>query len=299
MTVSNKLTHRRFTGYGGVTLVADVGGDAAGSTVILLHGGGQTRHSWRRAALELAAAGHYVVVPDLRGHGDSDWAPDQNYSMDAQVGDLLALSRQVPNRPVLVGASMGGLISMTTAGEHLDVARALVLVDVTPHVDASGRARVIGFMQANPAGFATLEEAADVIAAYLPHRPRPRDLSGLHRNLRRRQDGRYYWHWDPAFFGTFETNVAAAQLRYVSAVRNLQIPTLLVRGVQSELVTPENVRHFLELCPHAEYIDVAGARHMVAGDRNDAFNAALLGFLRRGPGNWRTANERPTSPPDE
>jgi pimeloyl-ACP methyl ester carboxylesterase len=279
---SGPLTVRKFVGYGGITLVADVGGDPHGPPVILLHGGGQTRHSWGRAALELAARGYYVVALDLRGHGDSDWAPDSDYSIDAEAGDVRAVIDQLPAPPVLIGASMGGLLSLTAAGEPPQHAiRALVLVDVTPRVDAGGRSRIIGFMRDRPDGFASVAEAADAIAAYLPHRPRPKDLSGLHRNLRHRADGRWYWHWDPRFFDTFEPDPDAAALRYTAAARNVQVPTLLVRGSKSELVTPENVRHFRELIPHAEYVDVTDAAHMIAGDRNDAFNAVVLDFLQR------------------
>jgi pimeloyl-ACP methyl ester carboxylesterase len=276
------LSVRRFEGYGGVTLLGDVGGDAFGNSVILLHGGGQTRHSWGRAATELAARGYHVAALDLRGHGDSDWAPDGNYGIDAQVGDLRAVISAMPNPPVLIGASMGGLVSLTTTGESApDLVQALVLVDVTPRVDLKGRARIIGFMRDRPDGFASIEEAADAIAKYLPHRPRPKDLSGLRRNLRHRADGRWYWHWDPRFFGTFEPDHEAAALRYTAAARHTTVPTLLVRGSRSELVTPENVQQFREAIPHAEYVDVTDAAHMIAGDKNDAFNAVVLEFLGR------------------
>jgi pimeloyl-ACP methyl ester carboxylesterase len=272
----------RFSGFGGVTLTADVGGDSRGVPVLLLHGGGQTRHSWGRAASELSARGYYVVALDLRGHGDSDWAPDSNYGIDAQVGDIRAVMRQMPTPPVLIGASMGGLIALTVAGEAAEpAARALVLVDVTPKVDPGGRARIIGFMRDRPDGFASIEEAADAITAYLPHRPRPRDLSGLRRNLRRHADGRWYWHWDPRFFETFEPDPDSAAHRYTAAAGNVRIPTLLIRGSKSELVTAESVRHFRESIPHAEHVDVTDAAHMIAGDRNDAFNEVMLDFLKR------------------
>jgi len=279
---SGSLTARTFTAYAGVNLVGNVGGDPRGQAIILLHGGGQTRHSWGKAAHELAAQGYYVAAIDLRGHGDSDWAPDANYSIDAQVGDLRAVIAQMPRPPVLIGASMGGLISLTAAGEAREPAVcALVLVDVTPKVDPEGRSRIIGFMRDRPDGFQSVEEAADAIAAYLPHRPRPKDLSGLHRNLRLRPDGRWYWHWDPRLFDTFEPDPEAAALRYTAAARNIRVPTLLVRGAKSELVTPENVAHLHETIPHAEYVDVLDAAHMIAGDRNDAFNAVVLEFLGR------------------
>jgi pimeloyl-ACP methyl ester carboxylesterase len=279
---SGSLTAKTFAAYGGVNLVGDVGGDPRGEPIILLHGGGQTRHSWGRAALELTARGYSVAAIDLRGHGDSDWAPDANYGIDAQVGDVRAVIGQMPRPPVLIGASMGGLISLTAAGEAREPSiRALVLVDVTPRVDPGGRARIIGFMRDRPDGFTSVEEAADAIAAYLPHRPRPKNLSGLHRNLRLKADGRWYWHWDPRFFATFEPDHEAAIARYTAAARNVRVPTLLVRGSKSELVTAENVKHFREAIPHAEYADVTDAAHMIAGDRNDAFNAVVLDFLER------------------
>ena len=177
---------------------------------------------------------------------------------------------------------MGGLIALSVAGESPDLPiRSLVLVDVVPRVDAAGRARILGFMRERPAGFASVEEAADAIAAYLPHRPRPKDLSGLHRNLRHRSDGRWHWHWDPVFFDTFEPDHEIAAQRYTAAARRVGAPVLLVRGAKSELVTPESVKHFRESIPHAEYVDVADAAHMIAGDRNDLFNAVVLEFLRR------------------
>src|SRR5580658_3237464 len=164
-----RLKTARFGAFGGVTLMGDVGGDSGGVPVLLLHGGGQTRHSWGRAALELSARGYYVVALDLRGHGDSDWAPDSNYSIDAQADDIRSVMRRMPAPSVLIGASMGGLIALTVAGEASEPAvRALVLVDVAPKVDPGGRARIIGFMRDRPDGFASIEEAADAITTYLP-----------------------------------------------------------------------------------------------------------------------------------
>jgi pimeloyl-ACP methyl ester carboxylesterase len=272
---------REFPAYRGVTLIGDVGGNPRGASIILLHGGGQTRHSWGRAAQELAASGYHVVAIDLRGHGDSDRAPDADYTMDAQVGDLRALISQMPNPPVLIGASMGGLVSLATTGESpRDFVRALVLVDVTPKVDPEGRQRIIGFMRNHPCGFISLAQAADAIADFLPHRPKPKDPSGLRRNLRRRA-GRWHWHWDPLLFDTFEPDPAAAELRYTAAAKNVSVPTLLVRGSRSELVKTEHVQHFREAIPQAEHVDVADATHMIAGDCNDAFNSVVLDFLHR------------------
>lgn len=136
-------------------------------------------------------------------------------------------------------------------------------------------------------GFDSLDAAADAIAAYNPHRPRPTDLSGLAKNLRQKEDGRWVWHWDPRFLvgvrGSSDetrTSMVGADL-LTDAVRALRLPTLLVRGRSSDLLSEEGAREFLELAPHAEFADVAGAGHMVAGDRNEIFNGAVLGFLDR------------------
>ncbi|HLG86904.1 MAG TPA: alpha/beta hydrolase [Alphaproteobacteria bacterium] len=268
-----------FEGADGVRIAADIGGPAEGPVVILLHGGGQTRQSWGGTAEALACRGYRVVSLDARGHGESGWAPDGLYSMDGFVGDLLAVLDQVPGRPALVGASLGGLTAMTAIGESdKAIANALVLVDIAPKMNRNGTAKIQAFMQAYPDGFASLEEAADAVETYLPQRKRPRSTEGLKRNLRRDATGRLRWHWDPAFVQPRKWD-PKFQDRFDEAARNLSIPTLLVRGSRSEVVDEEAIRHFQELVPHAKFAELEGAGHMVAGDSNDAFNEAILPFL--------------------
>lgn len=281
----------RLPAAGGLTLAADVAGPVDGPTIVLLHGGGQTRHSWAGTWRLLAEAGWRVWSVDLRGHGDSDWAPDGDYTPDSFAADVVAVAASLPRPPVLVGASLGGIASLLAVGEapvQDDLARGLVLVDVAHRLEVAGTQRIGAFMTGNvDDGFASLEEAADAIAAYNPHRPRTTDLSGLAKNLRQRPDGRWVWHWDPAFVqGRFgspdETRAAATGFdRLDRAVDRLAIPTLLVRGRRSDLLSEEGVADFLARAPHAEFADVAGAGHMVAGDRNEVFNQAILGFLDR------------------
>ncbi|MHC8380505.1 alpha/beta fold hydrolase [Pseudomonas sp. LB3P14] len=268
----------RYFNNGQQRLSASVAGSPDKPCVILLHGGGQTRHAWNTSAQNLLRAGYQVLSLDLRGHGESDWATNGDYSLDSQIGDLKAVIAQLPNPPILVGASLGGLIALACAGENPGIACALVLVDVTPKVDPEGEARVKQFMQANPDGFASFGEAAAVIARYLPHRPRRPSTKGLRNNLRFR-NGRYYWHWDPRLFDTLDVSPQIAQARYDQAAASLKIPTLLIRGARSELVGSEHVEHFLTLMPHAQYLDVAGAGHMVSGDSNHVFSQALEQFL--------------------
>ena len=284
------MTITELTGADGLVLTGDVGGPEDGPTIVLLHGGGQTRHSWAGTWKLLVEVGWHAWSVDLRGHGDSQWSSEGDYSLDAFSNDVLAISRSLPQPPILVGASLGGLASLVAVAEapvQEDVARALVLVDVAHRVEEDGRDRIGAFMRGNLDGFATLDEAADVIAAYNPHRPRPSNLSGLAKNLRQRDDGRWVWHWDPAFVqgkwgSPDETRSSVVDPdRLTDAVDALTIPTLLVRGRSSDLLSEAGARDFIERAPHAEFADVAGAGHMVAGDRNEIFNQAILGFLEK------------------
>jgi pimeloyl-ACP methyl ester carboxylesterase len=275
-----------------VSLVADAYGNRDDQPVVLLHGGGQTRHSWDNSARLLAAAGWYALTVDLRGHGDSDWSPDGVYSLETYAADVTTLAAELGTKPALVGASLGGMASLLAVGEaDTDIAAGLVLVDIAPNVEPAGVERIRAFMRQGLDGFATLDDAADAIASYNPHRPRPTDLSGLTKNLRLREDGRWYWHWDPRFMDLQHVDGAGLDglpstrmvptARLEEAARRLRLPTLLVRGASSDLLSEEGAAAMRELVPHAEQVDVAGAGHMVAGDRNDRFNTAVVDFLER------------------
>jgi non-heme chloroperoxidase len=274
----------RFQG-DGVEIVADAAGPEAGRPVLLLHGGGQTRGAWGGALVEGARRGYRMISPDLRGHGDSGWAADGDYALDAYVRDLARMVEQIGRPPALVGASLGGMTSLAYSGQG-GALTALVLVDIAPRIEAAGADRIGDFMTSAPNGFADLEEAADAVAAFLPHRPRPKDVSGLMKNLRRREDGRLHWHWDPRMLAGKDapSREAWTDLEALrDAARRLAVPTLLLRGRMSDVLSPEGVRDFLQLAPHAEFADIAGADHMIAGDRNDAFNSAVFDFLDRHP----------------
>jgi pimeloyl-ACP methyl ester carboxylesterase len=268
----------------GLSLVGEVwepGGEPV-DEILMLHGGAQTRHSWARAARRLAAEGYRVTAMDARGHGDSDWDPEGDYDIHRMSEDLEAIvaERFIARRPVIVGASLGGLTGMLALGSGKDVARALVLVDVTPKIEAAGVARIGEFMRSGFDGFASLEEAADAIAAYQPHRKRPGNLDGLRKNLRLREDGRWHWHWDPRFAGGASAdNAEIGNAFFETLVPRVTQPTLLIRGSSSDIVSDESVRHLLEHLPHAYTMEVPDAGHMVAGDDNAVFLDQLEWFM--------------------
>ncbi len=285
-------TEAQFTGATGLTLAASIyrGSSTSGAgarPVMLLHGGGQTRHSFDKTCRKLAATGFTAIAIDQRGHGDSEWAKDEGYEYSDFAADAATVAEEIARRygrkPVSIGASLGGNSSLMACEPGQDAPFAgLVLVDVTPRMETAGLAAIHGFMtQHSLDGFVSVEAAAEAIAAYMPHRPKPRSLNGLSKNLRHR-DGRYFWHWDPAFFAgsrPISADRYGVERVLLKAAAGLNVPTLLVRGRSSELVSEELAQEFLSLAPHAKYADIGGAHHMVAGDDNDTFSAAILSFL--------------------
>ena len=265
----------------GLALAVDVHDSSGlGAPVILLHGGGQTRHSWSNVADMLAEGGHETWTVDLRGHGESDWSVDGDYSTESMVEDLVEVCDRLPAPPIVVGASMGGLVALMAEGLlHPGRFHALVLVDIATRIEAAGVDRIVSFMGAAPDGFASLEEAAESVAAYRPDQPRRIGVDGLRKNLRQGADGRWRWHWDPAFLEVRNRDSRRDPEVLGRAAAGLSLPVLLVRGRMSDMVTEESAQLFLEQCRHARYVDVADAGHMVVGDRNDHFCSAVLDFI--------------------
>jgi pimeloyl-ACP methyl ester carboxylesterase len=284
-TVSSGPQTVKFAGVGDIGLVADEwnrdSAVAGRPSILMLHGGGQNRFSWKNTGQFLADEGYHVVALDSRGHGDSDRAPNADYAIETLEADVLRILDAIGRPVVLIGASMGGLTGILvadTAGP--EKVTGLVLVDVVPRYEKNGSARIRDFMLTNLHGFASLEEAADAVSAYLPHRDKPRSPEGLKKNLRMR-DGRWYWHWDPAFMTAPGDDPELRTDNFERAAEHLKIPILLIRGKLSDVVSPEGVRHFLETVPRAEFVELSHAGHTAAGDDNDAFTDAVVTFVQR------------------
>jgi len=274
-----------FEGRDGLRLVGDRWGDRADRPIVFLHGGGQTRHSWGGAAATVARRGWQALTLDARGHGESDWADDGDYRLVSFADDVRLVLAQLDGPPVLIGASLGGLTSILLTGELAPgVARGVVLVDIVPDMEPAGSERIRAFMvERSYEGFGSLEEVADMVATYNPHRARTTDVEGLRKNVRER-DGRFYWHWDPRFMDP-EAGMQPSEIndteRLHAAVERMvaDVPVLLVRGRVSDLVSEEKAADFIARFPSVEFVDVSGAGHMVAGDRNDAFTDAITHFI--------------------
>lgn len=270
-----------WTASDGIEIAGDHWGEPSGQLVFLQHGGGQTRHAWKNTGEILGQAGYHAVAFDARGHGDSGWAKPGNYGVDFMIDDLRTVAEALGDTtPILVGASMGGGTSLVAIGERKVSAKALVMVDIAPRIDQTGYLQIQEFMDQYPNGFDSLELVSEAISNYQPHRKRTRNLDGLAKNVRIGEDGRFRWHWDPAWRGG-RGSMDTYRTRLYESAFNIDVPTLLVRGALSNVLTEDGAQDFLRQCPHAEYINVESAAHMVAGDRNDIFASSVIEFLGR------------------
>jgi pimeloyl-ACP methyl ester carboxylesterase len=271
----------------GITLATQRWAGERSPSLVFAHGFGQTRHAWSGAARTLAEQGFDATTFDARGHGESERVPRGEYHMEQFVADLLAVSAEAVSPdgrpPVLVGASMGGLLGLMAAGEA-DPSRppfsALILVDITPRWETAGVERILGFMRAHPDGFASYEEAASAIEAYLPHRRERKSEAQLKPLLRQDEQGRLRWHWDPALLDGLVQESERYQPRLFAAAARVEVPVLLLSGSRSDVVSSQTVDEFLRLVPHARHVSLADATHMVAGDANDAFTREISQFMQ-------------------
>lgn len=236
------MSASQFKGFAGVVLRGDRQGDPDDPLVLLVHGGGQTREIWNDTATALVRAGRQVISIDLRGHGESEWPADARYDFGAYVEDLRAVLAQLPSRPVIVGASLGGWVAAAAVGEdggHL--ASGLVLADAPPDLDLTNIRQTAGAIRA-------ASETAK---------------------------GAY----DARMLERFQLDQALE--RFKAAAPNIRVPALFVRGALSDITDAASASRIVEQIPGAEYAEIGEAGHLVASDRSDLFSATLLDFMER------------------
>jgi len=263
----------------GIRLALEERGEHGRPGAVFAHGFGQTRHAWSGTSARVAASGWHTLSYDSRGHGDSDRLPSGDYRVEQLVDDMRQVAAAAAAPPVIIGASMGGLVGIAMAGSDAAYCSALVLVDVTPRWEPAGVARILSFMRAYPDGFADIDEVAEVVARYLPHRSTRKSPERLRGLLTRSADGRLRWHWDPRMLGPIAEDAEHHQADLFAAARRIRVPTLLITGAASDVVSEQTISEFLELVPHAKHVEVPRATHMVAGDENTAFSRHVLEFL--------------------
>jgi pimeloyl-ACP methyl ester carboxylesterase len=264
----------------GVMLAADAAGDPSAPAVFFFHGGGQSRRSWRGTAQKVADAGYRALTFDLRGHGESEWAADGDYLLDAYARDIERLLEALDQPVALVGASRGGQAALVGGARHPDKVSLIMLADVAPRIRDTGVDPIRRFLHASLQGFASVDNAADALTSILKQ-PRLPNAAGLARALRTGADGRLYWHWDPLTVAPEFLNPPSEGEAIEAAAARVRSPTVLVRAEHSDIVTDEGVRVFQELTPHLIVLEAKGVGHMFTGDRNDAFAVTLIEHLAR------------------
>ena len=254
-------------------------GEPSAPPVLLLHGVTGHARTWDGEARALADR-HRVLALDQRGHGDSDAAPDGDYSTDSLVGDLVAFAGALALPPVrLVGLSLGGRVATAFAARHAAAVERLVVIDIGPELPPAGAGRVGMLMAGSPERFASVDDA---VAHARAGNPRYDDALLRHRvahAVRPLPGGGYAWKYDRAIREAVRTGRWRDGLDLWPLWKTVACPTLVVRGAESDILTGDIAGRMLAAQPRARLVEVAGAGHTVPGDRPDEFLAALREFL--------------------
>jgi pimeloyl-ACP methyl ester carboxylesterase len=247
--------------------------------VLCLHGGGQTAYMWEELG-EALRDRYHVLAPDLPWHGESDPIDDMSrQTLAASIPPLLAEFGL--DRSAFVGASLGGIVSLTLAADRPELVGAVALIDIGHRLEDEGVNRIIEFMTRHES-FGSLEEAAGEVAEYLPHR-RQVKVENLHRNLRQRADGR--WEWKHAYGRRLrEQGEPPGGWRELVAgldedVRGLTCPVLVLRGSASDVLSDEGAEEIAALAPDARLATIGSAGHHAAGDNPESTVGLVRGFL--------------------
>jgi pimeloyl-ACP methyl ester carboxylesterase len=254
-------------------------GEPSAPPVLLLHGVTGHARTWDGEARALAER-YRVLALDQRGHGDSDPAPDGDYSTDSLVGDVAAFADALALPPVLlVGLSLGGRVAIAFAARHAAAVERLVVIDIGPELPPAGAGRVGMLMAGSPERFASVEDA---VAHARAGNPRYDDALLRHRvvhAVRPLPGGGYTWKYDRAIRDAVRAGRWRDGLDLWPLWKTLACPTVIVRGAESDILTGDIAGRMLASQPRARLVEVVGAGHTVPGDRPAEFLAALREFL--------------------
>lgn len=254
-------------------------GDAAKPTVLMLHGASQQAHSWDFVSLGLSQEYH-VMALDQRGHGDSDWAPDGDYSLEAHQRDIDGFVQgQGLEAFTLIGHSMGGRNSYVWASRHPGILNALVIVDTGPQSAPRGQGRIERFREL-PDELDSFEAFAQRVQEYTG-RSREQVLGALQYSIRQRPDGKWTWKYDKLLRTPGHRSPTWSADRLWECVGRITCPTLVVRGSESDIFAEATMQRMQEVIPDCTSVTVPRAGHLVPGDNPADFLAAVQGLLRR------------------
>ena len=254
-------------------------GDAAGPTILMLHGALQQAHSWDFVSLALSGEFH-VLALDQRGHGDSDWAPEGNYSIEAYQGDMDGFVEAIGlDSFVLIGHSMGGRNSYIWASRHPKTLKALVIVDTGPEIQRQGQERIRRFREL-PDELDSFEEFVQRIQEYTGRTPE-QTLGALKYSIRQRSDSKWTWKYDKLLRASGRRDPTWTSEQLWGCVGRIDCPTLVVRGSRSDLFLEETMNRMQQEIPDCATVTIPGAGHLVQGDNPVDFVAAVLSLLGR------------------
>ena len=237
---------------------------------VFVHGGAQNAHTFDTVALALQRP---LIALDLPGHGHSDPSPYGNSAIAMHARDLERAIEQLTSEPVpLVGMSLGGLTSILVASERPDLVRALVLIDITPGVNAKKAQHITNFIN----GPATFDNFDELLARTIEHNP-TRSISSLRRgilhNAIQRSDGTWVWRHQRHAPSTLE---APPVSDLWDTLGSLAMPVTLVRGMApGSVVDDEDVAELRARLPQATVVAIEGAGHSIQGDQPVALAKVL------------------------
>jgi esterase len=254
-------------------------GTAGQPPIVFLHGGGLNAHTWDLVCLALRRERHCVAL-DQRGHGESEWSPQMDYSTESHVGDLDAFVESLGlTRFVLVGMSLGGVNALAWAGRHSDRLAGLVVVDVGPEIRTEGVKKIAAFTSESTP-LASVEEFIERAMAFNPRRNRDLLRRSLLHNLRRMPDGRYMWKYGQRHRGKVDPDAYARRRELLwSAVERVECPALVVRGAQSDVFHDEDAARMADRFKRGRWVKIEGAGHTVQGDNPAGLLVELRAFL--------------------
>ena len=265
---------------GSLTLNYQEWGESTGPAVLMLHGFGVSGHMFDEFA-ERAAGKFRLIALDQRGHGDSDWSEDGDYSREAFVSDVEGFRQALGlDSFILVGHSMGGLNAVAYTAQHPSRVRALVLVDVGPESAREGVENIVRFTRGPD--MLEFDEFVEMAHRFNPRRSLENIRDRMRHRLKEAENGKWTWKFDSRFrdkesslrIGSEQSNDETWQL-----FRSIATPTLLVRGAESDVLTQEIAERVVREMPNARLVLVPGAGHSVPGDNPDDFTAAVREFV--------------------
>lgn len=274
------MEKRYFDGFGGVQVCAQTFGSQDSPSVVFLHSGGQSKEFWYASAQAIADAGRFAICIDLRGHGESGHAADGRYDLDAHISDLRAILASLPSRSLVVGAGLGAIIALAAVGESAPhLVSGLALVDINIWFEEAALSRLHQALLDRTTGADAPDQIAQAVAAAHPGEPAPAVTERLLASFEKQEDGRLEWRGDPrALEGS---DLLAQQDRLTAAAGRIVAPVVLLRGSLNDTISNENLQRLQATIPGSELVEIEGAGHFLAADREDLFNAVLLDFLER------------------